>query len=164
MPVPLTRGIQMHPPSPCGGLPTPALTCACWGVRLQDNFPDSGFSQEGGGGIDNTETWEGGTRGVHSRRFHGRSVAFHAPCMAFHGRFVAFNGRFTAFVGRFAAFNGRFIEFHAPFIAFHAPFMAFHAPFMAFHAPFMVFHGHFFFFLTQTHKFIVSARPDGPDQ
>ena len=26
LPVPLTRGIQMHPPSPCGGLPTPALT------------------------------------------------------------------------------------------------------------------------------------------
>ena len=26
LPVPLTRGIQMHTPSPCGGLPTPALT------------------------------------------------------------------------------------------------------------------------------------------
>ena len=31
LPVPLTRGIQMHPPSPCGGLPTPAPTCARWG-------------------------------------------------------------------------------------------------------------------------------------
>ena len=28
LPVPLTRGIQTHTPSPCGGLPTPALTCA----------------------------------------------------------------------------------------------------------------------------------------
>ena len=28
LPVPLTRCIQMHTPSPCGGLPTPALTCA----------------------------------------------------------------------------------------------------------------------------------------
>ena len=28
LPVPLTRCIQMHNPSPCGGLPTPALTCA----------------------------------------------------------------------------------------------------------------------------------------
>ena len=28
LPVPLARGIQMHTPSPCGGLPTPALTCA----------------------------------------------------------------------------------------------------------------------------------------
>ena len=27
LPVPLTRGIQTHPPSPCGGLPTPAPTC-----------------------------------------------------------------------------------------------------------------------------------------
>ena len=26
LPVPLTRGIQMHNPSPCGGLPTPVLT------------------------------------------------------------------------------------------------------------------------------------------
>ena len=26
--MPLTVGIQMHPPSPCGGLPTPAPTCA----------------------------------------------------------------------------------------------------------------------------------------
>ena len=26
LPVPLTRGIQMHTPSPCGGLPTPELT------------------------------------------------------------------------------------------------------------------------------------------
>ena len=26
LPVPLTRCIQMHNPSPCGGLPTPALT------------------------------------------------------------------------------------------------------------------------------------------
>ena len=43
LPVPLTRGIQMHTPSPCGGLPTPALTCARWGVHLQDNFPDRGF-------------------------------------------------------------------------------------------------------------------------
>ena len=34
LPVPLTRCIQMHTPSPCGGLPTPALTCARWGVHL----------------------------------------------------------------------------------------------------------------------------------
>ena len=27
-PVPLTRCVQVHTPSPCGGLPTPALTCA----------------------------------------------------------------------------------------------------------------------------------------
>ena len=32
LPVPLTRCIQMHTPSPCGGLPTPALTCVRWGV------------------------------------------------------------------------------------------------------------------------------------
>ena len=25
------------------GLPTPALTCARWGVHLQDSFPDRGF-------------------------------------------------------------------------------------------------------------------------
>ena len=25
------------------GLPTPALTCALWGVHLQDHFPDRGF-------------------------------------------------------------------------------------------------------------------------
>ena len=43
LPVPLTRGIQMHTPSPCGGLPTPVLTCVRWGVHLQDNFPDRGF-------------------------------------------------------------------------------------------------------------------------
>ena len=43
LPVPLTRGIQMHTPSPCGGLPTPALTCAHWSVRLQDHVPDRGF-------------------------------------------------------------------------------------------------------------------------
>ena len=43
LPVPLTRGIQMHTPSPCGGLPTPALTCARWGVRLQDHVPDRAF-------------------------------------------------------------------------------------------------------------------------
>ena len=39
------RGIHMHTPSPCGGLPTPALTCARWGVHLQDHFPDRGFQQ-----------------------------------------------------------------------------------------------------------------------
>ena len=44
--MPVTRGIQMHPPSPCGGLPTPALTCAPRGVHLRDQFPDRG----GGGG------------------------------------------------------------------------------------------------------------------
>ena len=33
LPVPLTRCIQMHTPSPCGGLPTPALTCARRSVR-----------------------------------------------------------------------------------------------------------------------------------
>ena len=43
LPVPLTRCIQMHTPSPCGGLPTPALTCARWGVHLQDHLPDRGF-------------------------------------------------------------------------------------------------------------------------
>ena len=43
LPVPLTRCMQMHTPSPCGGLPTPALTCARWGVQLQVNFPDGGF-------------------------------------------------------------------------------------------------------------------------
>ena len=43
LPVPLTGGIQMHTPSPCGGLPTPALTCAHWGVHLQDHVPDRGF-------------------------------------------------------------------------------------------------------------------------
>ena len=43
LPVPLTRGISMHPPSPCGGLPTPAPTCARWGVHLQDHVPDGGF-------------------------------------------------------------------------------------------------------------------------
>ena len=42
-PVPLTRCIQMHTPSPCGGLLTSALTCARWGVHLQDTFPDRGF-------------------------------------------------------------------------------------------------------------------------
>ena len=43
LPMPLTRCIQMHTPSPCGDLPTPALTCARWGVHLQDHFPDRGF-------------------------------------------------------------------------------------------------------------------------
>ena len=42
LPVPLTWCIQMHTTSPCGGLPTPALGCARWGVQLQDN---------GGGGL-----------------------------------------------------------------------------------------------------------------
>ena len=32
----------MHPPTPCGGLPTPALTCAHWNVHLRDK-------EEGGG-------------------------------------------------------------------------------------------------------------------
>ena len=36
LPVPLTRCIQMHTPSPCGGLPTPAPTCARWGVHLRN--------------------------------------------------------------------------------------------------------------------------------
>ena len=44
--MPVTRGIQMHTPSPCGGLPTPALTSARWGVQLRDHSPDPG----GGGG------------------------------------------------------------------------------------------------------------------
>ena len=48
--MPLTRCIQMHTPSPCGDIPAPALTCARWGVHLQDSFPDRGF--EGGGGTD----------------------------------------------------------------------------------------------------------------
>ena len=48
--MPLCRGIQMHPPSPRGGLPTAALTCARWGVHLQDNFPDGA-----GGGRDALE-------------------------------------------------------------------------------------------------------------
>ena len=43
LPVPLTRCIQTHTPRPCGGLPAPALTCARWGVHLQDGFPDRGF-------------------------------------------------------------------------------------------------------------------------
>ena len=43
LPVPLTRCIQMHPPSPRGGLPTPALTCASWCVHLQDHVPDRVF-------------------------------------------------------------------------------------------------------------------------
>ena len=43
LPVPLTGCIQMHTPSPCGGLPTPALTCARWGVHPQDNVPARGF-------------------------------------------------------------------------------------------------------------------------
>ena len=47
VPVPLTRCIQMHTPSPCGGLLTPAPTCARWGVHLQDNFPGENL---GGGG------------------------------------------------------------------------------------------------------------------
>ena len=42
-PVPLTRRIQMHTLSPCGGLPTPALNCVRRGVHLQDNFPGRGF-------------------------------------------------------------------------------------------------------------------------
>ena len=41
LPVPLTRCIHMHTPSPCGGLPTPALMCARWSVHLQG----------GGGGL-----------------------------------------------------------------------------------------------------------------
>ena len=49
LPVPLTRCIQMYTASPCGGLPTPALTCARWGVHLQDNF--FGGVVEGGGGL-----------------------------------------------------------------------------------------------------------------
>ena len=36
LPVPLTGCIQTHTPSPCGGLPSPALTRARRGVRLQD--------------------------------------------------------------------------------------------------------------------------------
>ena len=43
LPVPLTRCILMHTPSPCRGLPTPALTCARWGVHLRDHVPDRGF-------------------------------------------------------------------------------------------------------------------------
>ena len=46
LPVPLTRCIQMHTPSPCLGLPTPAPTCVRWGLHLQDSFPDNG-----GGGV-----------------------------------------------------------------------------------------------------------------
>ena len=37
---------QVHPDAHSEsmlGLPTPALTCARWGVHLQDNFPDRGF-------------------------------------------------------------------------------------------------------------------------
>ena len=47
--VPLTRGILMHTPSPCGGLLTPAPACVRWCVHLRDNFPDRGFQQQGGG-------------------------------------------------------------------------------------------------------------------
>ena len=48
LPVPLTKCIQMHTPSPCRGLPTPALTCARLCVHLQDHFPDRGFQQPQG--------------------------------------------------------------------------------------------------------------------
>ena len=37
---------QVHPDAHSEsmlGLPTPALTCARWGVHLQNNFPDRGF-------------------------------------------------------------------------------------------------------------------------
>ena len=34
----LTKCIQTHTPSPCGGSPTPALTGARWGGHLQDHF------------------------------------------------------------------------------------------------------------------------------
>ena len=44
------RGIQTHTPSPCGGLPTPALTCARWGVHLRDHVPDRGPDRGLGGG------------------------------------------------------------------------------------------------------------------
>ena len=43
LPVPLTGCIQMHTRSPCGGVPTPALTCVRRGVHLQDHIPDRGF-------------------------------------------------------------------------------------------------------------------------
>ena len=39
---------QVHPDvhyESMRGLLTPALTCARWGVHLQDNFPDRGFYQ-----------------------------------------------------------------------------------------------------------------------
>ena len=39
---------QVHPDAhseSMPGLPTPALTCARWGVQLRDDFPDRGFSQ-----------------------------------------------------------------------------------------------------------------------
>ena len=39
----------MHPPSPCGGLPPPALTCAHRCVRLPDHFPCVSLSPGGGG-------------------------------------------------------------------------------------------------------------------
>ena len=56
LPVPLTRCIQTHTPSPRGGLPTPALTCARWGVHLRDNFPDRGLAGGGGGVIGQSQS------------------------------------------------------------------------------------------------------------
>ena len=60
LPVPLTRCIQTHTPSPCGGLPTPALTCARFG---------------GGGGLDSPGTPTTGLRerGNDTSRSTGRS-------------------------------------------------------------------------------------------
>ena len=46
--MPLTGCIQTHTLSLCGGLPTPALTCARWGVHLQNHVPDRGFGLGGG--------------------------------------------------------------------------------------------------------------------
>ena len=54
LPVPLTRCIQMHAPSPCGGLPTPALT---WG---------------GGGGGRLVVVWGECRYGAVQRRDHPR--------------------------------------------------------------------------------------------
>ena len=46
-PVAVARAIdRVHPDAhseSMSGLPTPALTCARWGVHLQDNFPDRGI-------------------------------------------------------------------------------------------------------------------------
>ena len=65
LPVPLTRCIQMHTPSPCGGLPTPALTCSRWRVHLQDHFPDMGA-----GGSDAAAAYHGQKKGQQTKNLH----------------------------------------------------------------------------------------------
>ena len=61
LPLPLTRCIQMHTPSPCGGLLTPALTSVRWGVHLQDPFQ--------------------GLPTTNNTASNGRSAELHAPAV-----------------------------------------------------------------------------------